>query len=95
MITNFQHAFAPAAPVESATRQKLGNFLGWALPTTGIGVLVWGFSFPDKDPLFPVKSEINTGKADQVIVNWSGTHEVKPRYVHLALCLCTTSSSPV
>jgi len=65
--------------IVSPTRQRVARILGVALPTALVGVLAWGFWAPDEEPLFQAQSPHQVGVAGETLVNWSATHDVKPR----------------
>ncbi|GAX80918.1 hypothetical protein CEUSTIGMA_g8353.t1 [Chlamydomonas eustigma] len=76
---------SPATP-PSKFRIILARVLQIGLPISGISCLVYAFTHPDSEPLVPTRMPpqlqyLAAQQVDneQVITNWSGTHQAQPR----------------
>lgn len=72
----------------SQFRIRLARFLQVVLPITGISLLTYAFTHPDAEPLIPnrLPPQLQYLAAQQtpneeVVTNWSGTHDAKPKWV--------------
>lgn len=72
----------------SLFRIRLARFLQVVLPITGISLLTYAFTHPDAEPLIPnrLPPQLQYMAAQQtpneeVVTNWSGTHDAKPKWV--------------
>lgn len=77
-------AAARSYPYESPGREKFRKFLYVAMPVTGIATLGFGFLYPDEDQLFPTQpSRTNVlQQHDETVINWSSTHEARPKIIY-------------
>ena len=79
------HVFVVVQEISPA-RLRAAKIISLSLPMAGLGIIAYGFLYPDPDPLFhlprPDQEQQVSSDPDgqqQQITNWSATHEVTPK----------------